>query len=237
MTRLALVALFSWLPLTLVAAEAPKEKAPAKAEAPKAEAPKGEAPKEAKLDPGTYAHLKTAKGEIVFRLLEDKAPKTAANFVELAKGERPWKTPDGRWVAKPFYNGLAFFRIENDALKLIQAGSPTGDESGGPGYTLGDEVDKELKFDKPGVVAMWSSGSTTSGSQFFITVAPAPSLDGRHTIFGQVVRGFDAAEAISTMPTSPKGAGDAAIHVAKEPVAIQSVTFETIKEEAKPAPK
>jgi len=226
-TRLALAALFSWLPLALVGAEAPKEKAPAKAEA----------PKEEKLAPGTYAHLKTAKGEIVFRLLEDKAPKTVANFVELAKGERPWKAADGRWVAKPFYDGLTFHRIENDTLKLIQGGCPKGDGSGGPGYKFDDETDEKLKFDKPGVVAMANSGQDTNGSQFFITLAPAPTLDKRFSIFGEVVRGLDVAEAISKMPSEAKGAGPNAIHLAKDPVAIQAVEIETIKAEPTPPAK
>ncbi|HUT33005.1 MAG TPA: peptidylprolyl isomerase [Planctomycetota bacterium] len=232
MTRLALAVFVACVPLASFGAEAPKEKAPAKAETPKAEAPK-----EVKLSPGTYAHLKTAKGEIVFRLLADKAPRTAANFVELAKGERPWKAADGRWVAKPFYDGLTFHRIENDTLKLIQGGCPKGDGSGGPGYKFDDETDEKLKFDKPGVVAMANSGSDTNGSQFFITLAPAPSLDGRFTIFGEVVKGLDVAEAISKMPSTAKGTGDKAIHMARAPVAIQTLTIETIKEEPKPAAK
>lgn len=208
-------------------AETTQEKAP----------PKAEAPKDEKLAPGTYARLKTAKGEIVFRLLDDKAPKTVANFVELAKGERPWKTPDGRWVAKPFYDGLTFHRIENDVLKLIQGGCPKGDGTGGPGYKFDDETDEKLKFDKPGVVAMANSGRNTNGSQFFITLAPAPSLDGRFTIFGEVVRGLEVAEAISKMPSVPKGTGDNVIHMAKDPVVIQSVTIEVVKEDVKASAK
>lgn len=224
MIRTVVVTLAASMAVVLIAGEVPKEKAPAQAEA----------PKEGKLAPGTYAHLKTAKGEIVFRLLDDKAPKTVANFVELAKGERPWKAPDGRWVAKPFYDGLAFHRIETGTLKLIQGGCPKGDGSGGPGYKFDDETDEKLKFDKPGVVAMANSGGNTNGSQFFITLAPAPSLDKRFSIFGEVVRGLDVAEAISKMPSAPKGAGPDAIHLAKAPVAIQAVTIETVKDEPKP---
>ncbi len=198
MRVVALAALLALSPLALLAADAPKEKAPAQAEA----------PKEGKLAPGTYAHLKTAKGEIV--------------------------APDGRWVAKPFYDGLAFHRIETGTLKLIQGGCPKGDGSGGPGYKFDDETDEKLKFDKPGVVAMANSGGNTNGSQFFITLAPAPSLDKRFSIFGEVVRGIDVAEAISKMPSTPKGAGPDAIHLAKAPVAIQAVTIETVKDEPKP---
>ncbi len=223
MRPVALAVLLAVWAVSLSAAEAPAQKAP----------PKADAPKEEKLPPGTYARVKTAKGEIMFRLLADAAPKTVANFVELAKGERPWKDKDGRWVAKPFYNGLTFYRVENDTLKLIQAGCPKGDGTGGPGYKLEDETPKDLKFDKPGVVGMEKAGSDAHGSQFFITLAPAPSLDGKFTIFGQVVRGLEVAEAISRMPSTAKGAGTDAIHLAKDPVAIQSVTIEVVKEEPK----
>ena len=199
--------------------------------------PKPEAPKAQKLGPGTYAHLKTAKGEIVFRLLGDKAPRTVANFVELARGERPWKDKDGRWVAKPFYDGLTFHRIENGILKLIQGGCPKGDGTGGPGYEFDDEIDKELKFERVGLVAMANSGANRNGSQFFITASPAPSLNGRYSIFGEVVGGLDVVKAISEMPSIRRGAGDKATHVAKDPVVIQSVTIKEIKEEAKPKEK
>ena len=219
MTRASLAAWIALMPLALFAGEVLAPKA----------APKAEAPKEEKLAPGTYAHLQTAKGEIVIRLLADAAPKTVANFTELAKGERPWKDKDGRWVAKPFYNGLTFHRVENDVMKLIQGGCPKGDGTGDPGYKFDDETADKLKFDKPGVVAMANSGPNTNGSQFFITLAPAPGFDGRFTIFGEVVKGLDAAEAISKMPATAKGTGEADIHVAKEPVAIQSVTIETVK--------
>jgi peptidyl-prolyl cis-trans isomerase A (cyclophilin A) len=199
--------------------------------------PKPEPPKEQKLEPGTYAHVKTAKGEIVVRLLADKAPKTVANFVELAKGERPWKDKDGRWVAKPFYNGLTFHRIENGVLKLILGGCPKGDGTGGPGYKFEDELGDDLKFDKPGRVAMENSGPNTNGSQFFITLDAAPSLDKRYSIFGEVVRGLDVAEAISKMPAEARGTGDDAVHVAKEPVAIQTVEIKELKAEEKPQAK
>jgi len=221
-TRWILAAALALTPLAGFAAE----KA---AEPPK----KPEPPKEAKLPPGTYARLKTAKGEIVFRLLADKAPKTVQNFVELAKGERPWKDENGNWVAKPFYNGLTFHRVENGALKLIQGGDPNGDGSGGPGYHFRDEIDDSLNFDKPDVVAMANAGRNTNGSQFFITVSPAPSLNGRYSIFGELVAGLDVARAISEMPSTLR----AGVHMAKEPVAIQSVTIEEVKEEAKPKGK
>ena len=229
MFRATFAVLLALASLRGLAADAPPAKAPEPpAKAP--EAPKPEAPKEEKLAPGTYAHLKTAKGEIVFRLLDKEAPKTVANFVELAKGERPWKDAKGRWVAKPFYNGLTFHRVENGVMKLIQGGCPKGDGTGGPGYKFSDEIGPDLKFDKRGVVAMANSGRNTNGSQFFITASIAPLLDGGYTIFGEVARGLDVVTAICEMPSVEKDG----LHIAKEPVAIQSVTFEEVKPE--PAP-
>ena len=224
MVRFALAIALAAAPWGLVAGEAAAEK-------PKAEKPEAEKPKPEKLAPGTYAHIETAKGEIVVRLLSDSAPKAVANFVELAKGERPWKDAKGRWVARPYYNGLTFHRIENGSLKLIQGGCPKGDGSGGPGYKFDDEIDEKLKFGQPGVVAMANSGRDTNGSQFFITVAPAPSLSGRYTIFGEVARGIDVTRAISEMPAVE--IANSGIHKAKDPVVIKKVTIEEVKAEAK----
>jgi len=215
--RVLSAACLAFLSCTVLAAEAPPKKAEPKAK------------EEEKPKPGSYAHLKTAKGEIVVRLLADEAPATVKNFVELAKGERPWKDKKGRWVAKPFYNGLTFHRIENGDLKLIQGGCPKGDGTGGPGYKFDDEGLDKLKFDKPGLVAMANSGPDTNGSQFFITLAMAPALSGKYTIFGEVVAGLEVVRAISEMPATEQGSGASAIHLAKEPVAIQSVRIEEVK--------
>lgn len=193
--------------------------------------------KPAELEPGTYAHIQTAKGEIVFRLLTDEAPKTTANFIRLAKGERPFKTPEGRWVQRPFYDGLTFHRVEDGALKLIQGGCPKGDGTGGPGYQIDGEIDDTLTFDEPGMVAMANSGRpSTAGSQFFITAAPATDLNRRYTLFGKVVRGLDVVEAISKMPAKAKRSGRTALHLARDPVVMTSVTIEEVEPEAATEP-
>ena len=199
-----------------------------------AEKPKPAAPKKAEQVPGTYARIKTSKGELLVRLLSDEAPNTVANFVELAKGERPFKDKDGRWVARPFYNGLTFHRIEPD--QLVQGGCPKGDGTSGPGYKFEDEISDKLKFDKPGLVAMANAGADTNGSQFFVTLAPAPQYNNRYSIFGEVVAGLDVAKAISQMPVRGAG-GRSAIHLAKSPVVMKSVTIEEIKAEAKEGKK
>jgi cyclophilin family peptidyl-prolyl cis-trans isomerase len=191
-----------------------------------AEAP---APKKKDLTPGTYARLKTGSGDILVRLLPDAAPKTVANFVELAKGERPFKDARGRWVTRPYFNGLTFHRVEKD--DLIQGGCPNGDGTGGPGYQFENETSEDLKFDKPGRVAMANAGRDTNGSQFFITLKASPSYDGKYTIFGDVVEGLDVVKTISAVPARAKDG----LHLAKEPVAIQSVVIEEVAapEEAK----
>ena len=192
-----------------------------------ADAPKAAPPaKPAKLEPGTYARLQTAKGEIVIRLLTDKAPNTTRNFIELAKGERPFKDQKGRWAQRPFYNGLTFHRIEDGDMKLIQGGCPKGDGTGGPGYQFDDEIDRDLKFDKPGIVAMANSGRNTQGSQFFITCAPA-KLEPKYTIFGEVVAGLDVVEAISQMPAK-ESPGSRGIHTALQPVVMESAVIQEV---------
>jgi peptidyl-prolyl cis-trans isomerase A (cyclophilin A) len=191
-----------------------------------AEAP---APEKKALPPGTYARLTTASGDILVRLLPDAAPKTVANFVELARGERPFKDASGRWVARPYFDGLTFHRVEKDLL--IQGGCPKGDGTGGPGYQFDNETSDDLKFDKPGRVAMANAGRDTNGSQFFITLKASPSFDGKYTIFGEVVEGLDVVKTISAVPATAKGS----LHLAKEPVTIQSVVIEEVAapEEAK----
>jgi len=211
--RLVATVLLALAPLVCLGAE--KAKAETTASEPK------------KLTPGTYARLKTPKGEILIHLLADEAPKTVENFVELAKGLRPWRNKDDRWVAKPFYDGLSFYRIEKD--DLIGSGCPKDDGTGGPGYRLADEITGELKFDKPGVVAMETfAGREASGSRFFITLARKPPFNGRFSIFGQVVRGLDVARTISQMPAVKSKARPKAVHLAKQPVVIQSVTIEEV---------
>lgn len=138
--------------------------------------------------PGLYGVLDTSAGRIVCQLFEDKAPKTVANFVGLAEGTKEWTDPQtGKKQKRPFYDGLIFHRIIPKFM--VQGGDPTGTGRGGPGYRFEDEFHSALKFDQPGRLAMANAGPNTNGSQFFITSVPTPWLDGRHTIFGQVVQG------------------------------------------------
>ena len=120
--------------------------------------------------PGTYAVLETSEGNIVCRLFEKDAPKTVANFVDLAEGKREWKHHTTREMTKtPLYHGTIFHRVIPDFM--IQGGDPMGTGFGGPGYQFEDETKgSPHKFDKPGKLAMANSGPNTNGSQFFITV-------------------------------------------------------------------
>ncbi len=129
-----------------------------------------------------FATFKMAKGgEFTVELFADKAPLTVNNFVFLAR--------DG------FYDGTTFHRVLEGFM--AQGGDPTGTGGGGPGYRFEDEINDDLKFDKEGILAMANSGPNTNGSQFFITYAPTPWLDGLHTIFGRVVEGMDVVKGIT----------------------------------------
>jgi len=124
----------------------------------------------------TYtANIETDKGLIVLGLFADKVPKTVNNFVFLAK--------------EGFYDGTIFHRVITDFM--AQGGDPTGTGRGGPGYIFNDEFHPKLRHDKPGVLSMANSGPNTNGSQFFITHIPTPWLDGKHSVFGQVIKGLD----------------------------------------------
>lgn len=152
-----------------------------------------------KLPKGYYAAIVTDFGVIVFELYEKQAPKTVKNFVELALGEKEWLDPKtGEKVKKRFYDGLIFHRVIPNFM--AQTGCPKGDGTGGPGYEFEDEFYSGLLFDRPGRVAMANRGPNTNGSQIFITVAPTPWLNNRHTIFGQVVKGLDVVEKIVNVP-------------------------------------
>jgi cyclophilin family peptidyl-prolyl cis-trans isomerase len=126
------------------------------------------------------ARFKTARGEILFDLFAAKAPMTVENFVNLARAG--------------FYDGTTFHRVIPGFM--AQGGDPTGTGRGGPGYQFGDEFDASLRHARPGVLSMANAGPNTNGSQFFITFAPTPHLDGRHTVFGQVTNGMDVVNSI-----------------------------------------
>jgi peptidyl-prolyl cis-trans isomerase A (cyclophilin A) len=146
--------------------------------------------------PGVYAVFDTTMGKFVCRLFPDEAPKTVANFTGLAEGNKETTDPEtGKNVKKPFYDGLIFHRVIPNFM--IQGGDPTGTGRGGPGYRFEDEFHHLLHFDKPGKIAMANSGPNTNGSQFFITTVPTPWLDGRHSIFGQVIEGQNIVEKIA----------------------------------------
>ena len=150
--------------------------------------------------PGTYAVFDTTEGKIVCRLFEKEAPITTKNFTDLAEGKRSWKdSVSGKSGDGPLYSGTIFHRVIPDFM--IQGGDPSGTGMGGPGYKFGDETKgSPHKFDKAGKLAMANAGPGTNGSQFFITVAATPWLDNKHSIFGEVVEGYDVVEKISKVP-------------------------------------
>ena len=135
------------------------------------------------LPDGLYAQIETNKGTIITQLFYDKAPITVANFITLAEGKNQFITNENL-KNKPFYDGLKFHRVIPEFM--IQGGDPLGTGSGDTGYKFADEFN-EMKFDKGGVLAMANNGPATNSSQFFITHVETPWLQGKHTIFGQVV--------------------------------------------------
>lgn len=128
-----------------------------------------------------HAIIETSMGVIDVELLEDKAPLTTENFIKLAE--------------KGYYNNLTFHRVIPNFM--VQTGDPKGDGTGGPGYVIKDEFGPGLKHNKPGILSMANAGPNTGGSQFFITTVPTPWLDGKHAIFGQVVKGQEVVNNIS----------------------------------------
>jgi peptidyl-prolyl cis-trans isomerase A (cyclophilin A) len=143
----------------------------------------------------------TNRGSFTVELLPEHAPKTVENFVGLATGRKEWRDPrDGATKKDPLYPGTVFHRVIDGFM--IQGGDPVGTGTGGPGYTFEDECPPDgPSFSKPGLLAMANAGPNTNGSQFFVTVAETPWLDGRHTIFGEVTEGYDVVEAIAKAPT------------------------------------
>ena len=169
--------------------------------------------------PGTYAIVDTSEGVIVCRLFEKDAPKTVANFVELAEGKREWTHPVSKKKSSDkLYDGTVFHRVIPNFM--IQAGDPAGTGFGGPSYQFNDETKgSPHSFDAPGKLAMANAGPNTNGSQFFVTVAPTQWLTGKHTIFGEVVEGYDVVEKIAAAPRN----GQDKPH---KPIMVNSVVIE-----------
>lgn len=171
--------------------------------------------------PGTYAVLHTSEGKITCRLFDKEAPKTVLNFTELAEGLREWTHPINNKKSKDkLYDGTIFHRVIPQFM--IQAGDPAGTGFGGPGYKFEDETRMSPhSFNKSGKLAMANSGPNTNGSQFFITVAATTWLNGKHTIFGEVVEGQDIVEKISEVARDRND-------VPRAPVKLEKVEIERI---------
>ena len=166
------------------------------------------------------AILHTSEGEITIELFPNQAPKTVANFVELATGAKEWVDPNvGEKVKKNLYDGTIFHRVIPGFM--IQGGDPLGSGMGGPGYNFADEFHGELNFDRPYLLAMANAGPNTNGSQFFITVAPTTWLNRKHSIFGEVKDATSQA-VVDKIAAAKTGAND-------KPVQAIKITSVTIK--------
>lgn len=166
----------------------------------------------------TTATFKTSEGTFKVKLFDDKAPKTVANFVDLAEGKKEWTDPKTRQkVTRPFYDGLIFHRVIDGFM--IQGGCPMGNGMGDPGYKFADEFGPGLRHDKDGYLSMANAGPNTNGSQFFITLAATPWLDNKHAIFGEVIEGIDIVRAIGKTKT---GAQDRPV----KDIVVESVKIE-----------
>jgi len=161
------------------------------------------------------ATLDTDLGKLDCTLFDDKAPITVANFIGLARGTRPWKDPDGKWVKKPAYDGTIFHRIIRGFM--IQGGDARGNGSGEPGYVIPDEIWENAMHDRAGLLCMANRGPNTNGAQFFITDASAPHLDRSYTIFGEcspeeTVHKIASTEVIGEKPAKPPKIKSIKIH-------------------------
>lgn len=150
----------------------------------------------------TYALFDTTEGSFKAKLHEDKAPNTVKNFTDLAEGKK---------TGKPFYDGTIFHRVIPNFM--IQGGDPEGTGRGGPGYKFADEFHKELNHAKEGILSMANAGPNSNGSQFFITVAPTPWLDNKHSVFGEIVEGYDIVKKISEVPTGGQNRPNAEVRI------------------------
>lgn len=172
----------------------------------------------------TIATLHTSVGDVRLELFGNHAPKTVANFTELATGAREWTHPGtGASSNDRLYDGTKFHRVIDGFM--IQGGDPLGTGTGGPGYRFGDEFHPELNFDRPYLLAMANAGPGTNGSQFFVTVSATPWLNRKHTIFGEVAdeESRRVVDAIATAATDGRD-------VPRTPITIDSVDIETVQD-------
>ena len=167
------------------------------------------------LNDGLYAEFITNKGTFVAKFYHEATPLTVSNFVELAEGTHP--LVDSIYAGKPYYSNVSFHRVIKDFM--IQGGDPKGDGTGNPGYTFPDEIVDTLKHDRKGLLSMANSGPSTNGSQFFITLKETPWLDGKHTVFGEIVLGQAVVDSIGNVETSKPG--DKPVN----PIVIQEVNI------------
>ena len=150
------------------------------------------------LKDGLYANFQTSKGNMIVKFEDKKAPVTVANFVGLAEGKIENKA---KAKGVPYYDGTIFHRVIKDFM--IQGGDPKGTGMGDPGYKFDDEKN-DLQHSGKGILSMANSGPNTNGSQFFITEVATPWLDGRHTVFGEVVNGKDVIDSIANVEKGPQ---------------------------------
>jgi peptidyl-prolyl cis-trans isomerase A (cyclophilin A) len=150
-----------------------------------------------------HAEFVTSEGNFTIRLFDEEAPRTVENFIGLAEGTKEWTDPrTNRKVRQPYYDGVIFHRVIDGFM--IQGGDPLGQGIGGPGYTFADEFHPRLRHNKAGILSMANRGPNTNGGQFFITLAPTPHLDDRHTVFGEVVSGMDVVRKIGSATTGDR---------------------------------
>ncbi|MGA7412654.1 MAG: peptidylprolyl isomerase [Bryobacteraceae bacterium] len=187
-------------------------------------------------EPGTYAVFYTSLGNFVCRLFPEDAPKAVANFIGLATGTKAWTDPTTHQLKHtPLYSGTQFHRVIPDFM--IQGGDPTATGMGSPGYQFPDEFGPHHDFSKAGILAMANSGPNTNGSQFFVTVTgsmPA-HLNGKHTIFGEVVSGQDVVDKISQVPRDGNDKPNTPVKLIR--VSIKKVPAPGTAPAAKPAAK
>ncbi|MDR2199687.1 MAG: peptidylprolyl isomerase [Deltaproteobacteria bacterium] len=206
-----LVALFA-APLILLSASGPLAAQEARDQAGKGGAPGEGAP----AGKRPLALFQTSKGNFEVELFSDLAPKTVDNFVSLAN--------------KKYYDGTIFHRVISDFM--IQGGDPTGTGTGGPGYVIKDEFGAGLSHDAAGTLSMANAGPDTGGSQFFITLVPTKWLDGKHAVFGKVVKGMDVVQAIGAVKTNQSDRPLEEVRIIS--LAIKSAAPEEAAPEARP---